>query len=834
MPSAALALALALPLFLFGAVDQEVLLATLAVTLVAGLVVLARSRERALLPSVKIALVTLGGAWLYCCLQLVPLPPRLLHSLSPRTAEIWATADHIVGTVGRWHCLSLDPPATEFAAATAALLVALFVVVSVAAASPGGAERLTAVIAVIVIGVAVIALSHPLLGLTQIYGVRALANPGSSFTLGPLINPNHTAAVLCVGPPLMVGKALERNSVSVRLGATLAAAVTGAAAILTLSRGGMAVLAGELLALGVFAAARRTGLKEVIGKVAVAFSALAAGVGAALYVALRPVLREATDTDAIKLHLVSRAFGMSREFAWFGVGRGAFGAVFPAYEGDRLAAAALVGSGNSQFAYAESWPAQWACDLGIPVALAIGVGLTWSVARAARHSVRSSRRFGVMVALIGLVVHDLADFSLEFAGVGGVAVVLLALVTSTGRSTGARSRTARSSPPPRHYVRRAAFAASILGASVLLYASWNHTSDLDAKRLAAIWAAGGLDRAEVEVHASIARHPAEPFITMLEGVRHLGDAQGGPILARSVVQGPWRAQSHFWLARWFARAGRRGQAYAEYREALRLGPALGRTVLGDLILLGAPTADIAAVAASPALLEQASLALDAAGRHDDAAAVDLVLTEAHPPAISAALRRIGRAKAAHQEADAIAIARMLVRQVPNAPEGYLALCDLEPDPVAAEAELVVGLQALGDDADLLEALVRRRGKRLGLAAVSGELDRLRTVLAEMNQIYRVHALMGEVELARGHVGAALSSYLDAAAAASDGTSFLRTSAELAESSKRYDLAIALYERLGAQYPNDKSYQDAIVRIRNASGDPTGPAGPGNALALPLP
>ena len=764
----------------------------------------------------RIAIAAMIGAAAWDAFQLIPLPPAMLRTLTPHAAAAWFGNDAILGKALGWHPISVDLAETAFMAVCATAVAAFFIVCLRHACGPKGARSLVIAVGVVVVCFDLVALGHSLIGATEVYGLYPVIDRGlvgQVPIVTPLMNANHAAALACVGPPLLVGFSIEARSPSTTVIALAGAAVSAAVAIMTFSRGGFAVLAMEMFAMTAYRFLRPGDLRSRAAGALIAAAAAALAIAAALYVALERILGEARDTNIDKVQLFARSAAMIPDFAMTGDGRGAFSSAFAAYQPPSIAI-------GGRFTHVESWPIQLVIDCGVPFTIAFVGAIAWVIVRCVRTVIVRPTTFGAFIALCGLGIHDLADFSMEFVGVGLVAAALAAIVVSTRnqRMGAARHREAR-------WPVIAACVVPLVAFLVLLRPHWRHGVDDDCRRVASEWTAGRLEGAGPALGEAMARHPAEPYLPMVAGVRLLSTPDAAPLLARAIKLGPGRPQGHFWLARWLLRAGRRAQAWAEYREALRLAPAFRDPVLNDLILVQAPLDELEATFTTQLDLESVSVRLVDKGRIEEAQRLDDDLLRMFPPAIQARLRIIARLVAAQDIVAARASATELTMLAPKDWRGYLALAGATNPGESREAIIERGLAACGEARALLEAMVRERGVRLGLAAVQDELERLRNLYAERGEPDRYFALQADIELMCEHPAAAVRLWLEAASAAvTNGDVYIQTAASVAEKNGMPELATSLYRRLAQHDPNDLAVQAALARLRStaASGMTTVP------------
>lgn len=808
-----LAVVLCVPLLWLGAVtDAGLLAAALAASAWAFVVAWNRPRMPEGWP-VRLASGALGGAVAWSALQLVPLPPGLLRVLSPHAAAIWARADALLGRAPQAHSISIDPPATSFAlvGALAAFLV-YRATVRYAGDKDARVRVLWAVVAAVLV-LDVVAMGHMLAGLDKVYGVYAPRHIGARILLSPVMNSNHAAAVACVAPPLLFGLALDAP-VPKKVLAGVAAVFSGAVAITALSRGGMLVLGLELALMSVYAVSRRRGVGGLLPRALTGVVVIGATVAAALLVAREPIAREASDHDFRKLQIPLHALRLVRDFPRAGVGRGAFGAIFESYQADFVTGA--------RHTHVESWPVQLVADHGVVAAGAFVIALA-AAAWAARARLFARPEYaGAAVALLGLVVHDLFDFAMEFAGAAMLATALLAVVTTAG------VRRERTPPARERWYLPAGAAVSAAAAVALLVASWGRRGDDEAARFTERTKTEHPSTLRADFDAAVSRHPADPHFFGLAGLARIRTPDAGPFLVRAIELGPNRGLSHLLLGRWFATFGRKAQGFAEYREAVRVDPSMRGRIAEEMVRFDADRFELVALASSEAIVDVAVPLLERKGRHDDAQALDDHAVATFPPAVTARVRTIERARAAKDLDRARRLARELMAAAPGAPKAYAITASLEPDEAIAEEILALGLQKTGDLA-LREELVRRRGKRLGLEAITADLAALQEAYEQSGAPpWKTSVLKAEIERARGRASAAIHHYLAAAASAPEDVRFLEAAAGLASQSGQTALAMSLWGRLAALRPDVPKYREMQQKAKGSAPAGIAPA----ALAPP--
>ena len=282
-------------------------------------------------------------------LQLVPVPPGWLHTLSPAAAVV-DRAIHFDSRTG-WQPLSLNPPETAIALLVDLLALAAFWIIRNAVAGSGMRTFVRTILGIgLVVSVVAIvgaAIKSPTSHL--VYGLFEPTDPAAR-PYGPFVNRNEMATWVLLALPLVVGYAaarIRRRSQSgvPTVDATTVwfaggAAVMIAALVLSLSRSGIIAAAAEAIvavALSLNAAERRRH---------VALAAVGLGAAAIAIALAMPRTSELIGrfdrTLTIKgadgrtaIWRDTRA--MIRDFPWTGVGAGAYPTGMLVYQqGSRL------------------------------------------------------------------------------------------------------------------------------------------------------------------------------------------------------------------------------------------------------------------------------------------------------------------------------------------------------------------------------------------------------------------------------------------------------------------------------------------------------------------
>lgn len=513
--------------------------------------------------------------------QLMPLPPALLALLSPRQE---ALRDFALVPLGleRWRPLAVDPPATGRALARViALAMSFFVAVELGRVH-GVRRRLLAVLTLTGVAFSVCGFAHLLAGLEALFGVWHF---GSAVTfLTPFGNANHLAAYFLLTGTVGIGLALKAPSRDAALGWAVAAATCGLGAVFSLSRGGIATFVATWALVGVSVMVRRGGgVRAMLPWVIIGGTVLVAAL-----VGFEPVLDRLETVSSIdklqatKLELWPMFVRGIAPYSFVGMGLSGFEiGISPSQTVDPTVS----------FTHPESFWLQWWSDLGAPVALGLLIFAArrgwklWSVV--AEHDLERT----ALLAVLGLGLHDLLDFSLELNAIAAAAVIVLGLLGSLEQD--APRRNLRRHMMPRVFV-------PIATAFVLL--TWALPGYLAAEhRLERAVTTNSYQGAKTLGLRLIDRHPGDwaLYAAMAQGSARAGNR--GETLAwvnRVLTLRPLDVASHVTAARVLVRLGRLEQALGEYRlawsagEGASLGEGLAvaaKLGLWERVLLDAPT-----------------------------------------------------------------------------------------------------------------------------------------------------------------------------------------------------------------------------------------------------
>ena len=413
-------------------------------------------------------LATALGLLVICIsIQLIPLPARVLHSLSPETDELLRS--YVVGypEVATRHPLSLAPRAT--ATALAALSVLALLLFGLARAlDRADLRQIIRGVAILGAVLTVAAIIQRALWSGKIYGFWTPFE--QSLPFGPFVNRNHFAGWMLMAMPLTIGYLIARVTQRMRnvrrnWRSRLVWLSTPDA-----SETILVAFAVFLMALGLTMSLSRSGTLGLIG---------------ALAISAWFVLRRAASISRRTILTTYFIFVMVIAIAWAGVDRLAarFGADDPMTLGNRtiiwidtlniakdfpLFGTGLNTYGVAMLFYQTVMPekhlaqahndylqlmAEGGALVGIPAAFAV-VMLVRLIRERFRDLSRDSTdywiRVGAVTGIVAIGLQEIGEFSLQMPGNAVLFVVLLAIAlrpveaVATGRVRAAPSSSARS------------------------------------------------------------------------------------------------------------------------------------------------------------------------------------------------------------------------------------------------------------------------------------------------------------------------------------------------------------------------------------------------------
>jgi len=516
-------------------------------------------------PSATLLLVTGVALTAYTALQCVPMPIRWLAALAPHNADVWARALTPLHEAGpSWAPLTLDAIATrvEFLKGIAYLLA--FVTALRIARQREGVRFVAGAIVVSGIVLAASALLHPAFGAHKLFGVYEPEGGISERHLAPLMNPNNLAGYLNVSLCLALAAALAPEPYLPRVITATIALLLGATQVWVASRGGVVAMGlGVVIVIAIerLARSRPQGAVATLSLV----TGVVTAVGATLIVlgGSDEASTELLDADVSKLKMFARAMRMLPAVPIFGCGRGAFESAFPAFR---------TSAGHMTFAYPENLVAQWILEWGLPVGVLALAAMAFAL-RPSAVLARSTTASGAWAAVIALTVQNLGDLGTEVPGLvlAGVACAAIVVAGTPGHRPrwGAESWT--------QAPRRVAISASVAAVAGIAIAASGAGGEL-WKDQRGLYESSGEPHVPIgttyaRARAAMLRHPAEPYLPFITGLRVWDSHEGNPMpwigatLERAPVYGP----AHWLLARVVARRSP-SQARLEYRLAIEQMP----------------------------------------------------------------------------------------------------------------------------------------------------------------------------------------------------------------------------------------------------------------------
>jgi O-antigen ligase len=341
--------------------------------------------------------------------------------------------------------LSFDLQATR-EAAVKLLALAIYLIAALHTLRDSSRRRITILILTIFgFAVSVFAIAQRLTYNGKMYWARPVSAYIAPY--GPYGNYNHFAGMVELILPLPLAYLLfARIGAEQRALWAFSVVMMAVATILSLSRGGMLALAAELAALLLVNSLLRKRWKSVEsfgaranGRILAAFAAIAVIV-MSLWIGYEPLIKRfgSIKEGASEYSVVTRteywraSWRMFLDRPVFGVGLGAFPAVYPSYGRSSAKYERLEQAHNDYL--------QLLTDAGLAGAL-IGLWFLFEIVRVARmqwrklETSRSRDRaalIGGYAAVFGLLIHSFTDFNLQIAANALLFLLATALATSAG------------------------------------------------------------------------------------------------------------------------------------------------------------------------------------------------------------------------------------------------------------------------------------------------------------------------------------------------------------------------------------------------------------------
>jgi hypothetical protein len=766
-------------------------------------------------------------AW--TALSLVPLPMGVLGKLSPHAADVWSRCLAPLGEPGPSLApLTLDPGATRVQVLRGIAYCLAFVAASRISARREGVVFLERALVVTAVTLAVAALIHPMLGVEKVFGLYTPRRDPGIRHMAPILNPNVLSGYLNVGLAVLLGQLFLPRSVWPRtIVASLSVALIGAQ-IWIASRGG--VLGCSLAIVLVIVMSRWKGPEShgLLMRALVPGVLMVSGIVAWILASSEGAMDELATLETSKLDIAKAALRIIPDFPVFGVGRGAFESVFPAYRTDPSFVV---------YTHPENVVAQWLSEWGLPAAIAMLVLVV--ALQPATALARSPRAIGPWAALAAVSVSNLVDFGSEYPA------VILALTTCAAIVTGGTSGTAEKRTLDawgRRPLRLVVVMVAVTGAGLLLLFSGDR-SDVFEDRVALRAAAldPHVSRADFDARAraAIERHPAEPYLPFM-GALYAARTKDSSLLPwiertldRALVYGP----AHLLLARWLTTRSP-SQARLEYRLTLDQSPELGGYVSDSAPALvhGYDDAlEIAPVGAGRTywvgiLASSVAARLPAtAWRLDDLAAqldpsLELVAAHRADAALSDVLHPKDAPWCADEKRedcihDALLRAAVLIRVDPSHCSGHAIRARLlveSGDPAQALKGLAAAADTVSDRTYCYKQLASLAGVAKSNDVVDRALDRVvHAGCADTVECVGNLEFVSDVELARGNERSAFAALKRALALAPEDDVLAERTAQLAGRIDLHAEAIKIYHSLASRHPSEPRWPAAISGEREA-------------------
>jgi O-antigen ligase len=432
---------------LAGAVHEPVFIPLLVGSGLAGLLALWRApgTYRQLVPGLWLALGLLALA----LVQLVPLPPLVLRTLSPGSFALYENAA-LVRPLTAWKPISVSPPDTLRGLAFLAGFALLAIAVAHGFSAGRWRRRLLGLVVLVGLALTLVALLQAVSPEPRrLYGLWQPRWDWAVF--GPYVNRNHFAGYAAMAAALSLGFALEalrhlrsawgrRRKGFLLLGDEEGQAVVRAAAVVMVvvaglvasrSRGGVSAFAFAALAMS-FAAGGRRRLTALALVFLVGTGVVWIGLGGVI------AAFESRGIRGSRIDLWRDMLPMARRFPLLGDGWNAFASAYPWYQ--TVWRTDWIGEAHNDYLQA-------LLDGGV-VGFALVLGLFFlALLGARRRASRSPLELGLFGAIAGFAFHELVDFNGQIPANAATFVALAALAVSPRDDPGAHGLDRRSRRP---------------------------------------------------------------------------------------------------------------------------------------------------------------------------------------------------------------------------------------------------------------------------------------------------------------------------------------------------------------------------------------------------
>lgn len=519
---------------------------------------------------------------LFCVLQALPLPRSVVGLISPSSLAIWdGSLRPLNEPLRAWVPLSLNPGATWVEAAKWGGYAGIVAATALLSKRRGALGKIMLTVLVCGLLCAGIALVHRVLGATRLYGIYEPKLAVTPWRVAPLLNPNNFAGYLNFSALIGLGLLLGRRPPLPRAFLGLASVFILAVSISTGSRGAVAsLLFGLMLLVFRLQQLQRPDSPPRFDRLLRVAPLAAVLLGAVVLVWLggsRTVLSALSQTDFDKLSINLWTLPLVLDFPGFGVGRGAFETVFPAYR---------RGGGELLFQFPENIVSQWLSEWGLIVGLLGLAAFCWCLRPRVLSLSGDIRRHAAHIAILTLVLHNLVDLSLEISSVSTAAFAILG--TLAGGSDRRESSESYALAPDRRFA--LAYAGAMLVVVAAASAIGSRSALRDRLELRDVYASSDMKDAGTaaafleRVVDAIRRHPGDAYFPLLAALvtNHAG-GNALPWLGLAIERDPERGVPHYWLATLLFQRGLTEQAVLHVRMAVSRDPSLRDEAAGPLL-----------------------------------------------------------------------------------------------------------------------------------------------------------------------------------------------------------------------------------------------------------
>jgi tetratricopeptide (TPR) repeat protein len=792
------------PQLLGGAFPWSVIVIASLAVVALGVALWARRSQPA--PVVDAVFLAMAVAWVWTCLQVVPLSSTIGHALSLESTE---AAERLRGLA--WAgavplAVSYEPGSTLLQILAGVSIMAAFLAARLG--GPSGLKPIAMATVASAVLLGLVGLFHKAAGMSLLFGVYEPRFVAPRL-LTPLMNSNHLGGFSAMGAIIAAGLAARTRGGARPLWISASVLCTVIVAW-TLSRGAI----GSLLFGFLLLTAWLTGGAQHPKRRRAAVPAAVAGaavVGIAAFAGLEPILRRFETEGVDKIWTAIRALGLLEGSAWWlGVGRGAFSSAFVSRE-----------SPAARVTHPENLIVQWTTEWGVPVAVVLLGIVAWALWKRFRTT-DETMNAAVCIAIFALTLQNLVDFSLEMAGVIVVVAALLGALLPASDGEGSR-----------RFSTLGAIALGVFTIALVVVTPRVLRSDTQSIVDELLGALQVDDEAAfvATLRRGLSLRPGEPAFALLAGsyagIKRRPDA--GRWLSIAMDEAPGWAAPHAVAARWLFAGGQTDQALLEIREAEQRHVGRGHDALCEIlqrfprmeyIERGAPSEDrrIAYLNRTARCAELPSSL---------GAEIDRAILQDEPAHAWAALREARRLTAEERSSDATAVLEQAIEHNADNDRLWVALVDTHVksgDPEQARLVLQEAMSAGLATRPLLQAQARVQAALGHADAMRATVIRLRgQAHGETGLIASSFILEGDLEASLGNIDDALAAYT-AADVANPESPALQYAAALALKSERPTHARRLYRTLCRRTPDGP----ACAQEARLSKDPS-PAPPGRPM-----